>query len=352
MQLLKYICLFSLINLAFTPLAAFATVILQYHNVSEHTPPSTSISPQMFEKHIRYLQENNFNLISLPALADALKAGKSLPEKSVAITFDDGYVNILENAHPLLHKHKIPYTVFINPAFVGERGDHLSLAQIKAMQAQGVTFANHSWQHQHLVRHQKQESQQAWLARVLDDVDKTERWLEQNLGQSHKLFAYPYGEYTQTLAQQLTQKGYLSFGQHSGAVGPTSPRGFLPRFPAAGVYANLNSLSTKLLSLPFTLPPQNFAEPIYTARIPTLTLKLSIQDFKPEWVSCFVSGQGRTEVSWPEQDSFSVTAQSPLATGRSRYNCTAPSQTHPGRFYWYSQPWITPKSDGSWYQEK
>ena len=55
-------------------------VILVYHHVSTATPPSTSISPEDFEKHLHYLKENNFNVIALNQMAETLKAGEQLPD--------------------------------------------------------------------------------------------------------------------------------------------------------------------------------------------------------------------------------------------------------------------------------
>ena len=38
--------------------------------------------------------------------------------------------------------------------------------------------------------------------------------------------------------------------------------------------------------------------------------------------------------------SLTIQAQNAITAGRGRYNCTAPSHSQPGRFYWYSQLWI------------
>ena len=89
-------------------------VILVYHHVSTGTPPSTSISPEDFEKHLHYLKENNFNVIALNQMVETLKAGEQLPDKAVAITFDDGYISIYDTAFPMLQSYGFPFTLFLS----------------------------------------------------------------------------------------------------------------------------------------------------------------------------------------------------------------------------------------------
>ena len=80
-----------------TPNAA----ILLYHHVSSSTPASTSISPEAFKSHMEYLDAHH-TVVSLQDVVSAIQHNTTLPENAVAITFDDGYANILDNAHPIL----------------------------------------------------------------------------------------------------------------------------------------------------------------------------------------------------------------------------------------------------------
>ena len=89
-------------------------VILVYHHVSTNTPPSTSISPEDFRKHLDYLQKNDFSVIPLNQMLETLKAGRQLPDKAVAITFDDGYISIYDTAFPMLKTYGFPFTLFLS----------------------------------------------------------------------------------------------------------------------------------------------------------------------------------------------------------------------------------------------
>ena len=94
------------------PLTSFGAVILQYHHVSEHTPPSTTISPAQFELHMQFLKDNGFTVVPLNQIVDAIKNKQPMTEKWVAITFDDAFTDILENGTPILERYNFPYAIF------------------------------------------------------------------------------------------------------------------------------------------------------------------------------------------------------------------------------------------------
>ena len=90
-----------------------AAVVLQYHHISTETPASTSTSPEWFARHLNYLDEAGFDVVPLTELVEALRAGEPLPDKTAAITFDDGYLNNIERALPILEERGLPATVFM-----------------------------------------------------------------------------------------------------------------------------------------------------------------------------------------------------------------------------------------------
>lgn len=319
------------------------SVILLYHHVSDSTPKSTSVSPAVFAEHMAYLDKHH-EVIPLIKAINALQQGEALPEKSVVITFDDGYANILHNAHPILAKFGFPYTVFINPQEIGSNNQQLTWEQVTAMHNDGVTFANHTLDHLHML--DNSQTDKNWLARVWDNVEAAEESLSAKIGQSHKYLAYPFGEYNQALANQVSAKGYIGFGQHSGAIGPLSDFRALPRFPAAGPYANLATLKTKLNSLAMPVVDSSISNPEIPRGEPVapITLTISSEDVNLAQASCFFAGEAvKTQIT---ETQLTFTVDSPLPTGRSRVNCTAPSYTHPARYYWYSQPFFVADSNG------
>lgn len=326
-----------------TPNAA----ILLYHHVSSSTPASTSISPEAFKSHMEYLDAHH-TVVSLQDVVSAIQHNTTLPENAVAITFDDGYANILDNAHPILADLGFPYTVFINPDEIGVGPKQLTWEQVIAMHNDGVVFANHTLDHLHMLNGEQAMGERAWLEKVWQNVESAEKKIEDKLDISLKYLAYPFGEYNTALANKLKTEGYIGFGQHSGAVGPSSDMQALPRFPAAGPYANLATLKTKLNSLAMPVTQSSHKDPRMTARNLSSPISLTIDsdDVRLTQVNCFFGGDP-IETSL-EENVLTFTLDETLPVGRSRVNCTAPSNAQSGRYYWYSTPFFVADENGNY----
>ena len=326
-----------------TPNAA----ILLYHHVSSSTPASTSISPEAFKSHMEYLDAHH-TVVSLQDVVSAIQHNTTLPENAVAITFDDGYANILDNAHPILADLGFPYTVFINPDEIGVGPKQLTWEQVIAMHNDGVVFANHTLDHLHMLNGEQAMGERAWLEKVWQNVESAEKKIEDKLDISLKYLAYPFGEYNTALANKLKAEGYIGFGQHSGAVGPSSDMQALPRFPAAGPYANLATLKTKLNSLAMPVTQSSHKDPRMTTRNLSSSISLTIDsdDVRLTQVNCFFGGDP-IETSL-EENVLTFTLDETLPIGRSRVNCTAPSNAQSGRYYWYSTPFFVADENGNY----
>ena len=326
-----------------TPNAA----ILLYHHVSSSTPASTSISPEAFKSHMEYLDAHH-TVVSLQDVVSAIQHNTTLPENAVAITFDDGYANILDNAHPILADLGFPYIVFINPDEIGVGPKQLTWEQVIAMHNDGVVFANHTLDHLHMLNGEQAMGERAWLEKVWQNVESAEKKIEDKLDISLKYLAYPFGEYNTALANKLKAEGYIGFGQHSGAVGPSSDMQALPRFPAAGPYANLATLKTKLNSLAMPVTQSSHKDPRMTTRNLSSPISLTIDsdDVRLTQVNCFFGGDP-IETSL-EENVLTFTLDETLPIGRSRVNCTAPSNAQSGRYYWYSTPFFVADENGNY----
>jgi len=180
---------------------------------------------------------------------------------------------------------------------------------------------------------------------------KSEQIIKEKTGQNWRYFAYPYGEFTPAIQQWIEEYNFVGFSQQSGAVGLTSDLTIIPRFPASQPYDKLASLRDKLnsLSLAITLDQQH-QQTIYPVnKLTSVAFSVQSEDFNKGQLSCYVSGIGKQKVVWRGEDSFTIDFSAPLPTGRVRCNCTAPSISEPGRYYWYSKPWFILKEGGQWY---
>ncbi len=105
-NLSKYIFSLTLFIVAGWAPSASALVVLQYHHISDKTPKSTSTSTALFEAHLQYLEDNQFNVMDIRELRKLIKKKATPPDRTVIITFDDGYRSVYDNAYPLLKKRK------------------------------------------------------------------------------------------------------------------------------------------------------------------------------------------------------------------------------------------------------
>ncbi len=98
-----------------------APAILFYHKVYQRSVGRWGepvIGPDELERQVAYLSRE-FQPVSLSELAAALQDGRRIPERAVALTFDDGYRNNLRLAAPILRHYGVPATLFVVTGLVG-----------------------------------------------------------------------------------------------------------------------------------------------------------------------------------------------------------------------------------------
>ncbi len=251
-------------------------VIFMYHRFGESRYPSTNITLEQFEEQLEFFTKNNFSVLPLNEIVEALKQDKPLPDKSIAITIDDAYLSVYKEAYPRLKARGYPFTVFVATGVVDQGiPAYMDWAQMQEMQKHGAMFANHGQNHDYLVRKNKGESQEAWKERMVNDITGAQKRLEEKLGQAPALFAYPYGEYNLELRHIVQDLGYTAFGQHSGGVSSLNNRAALPRFPVAEAYGEMSAFRTKAFSLAMPVINQEPVDPVTTEKRPQLTVTLA-----------------------------------------------------------------------------
>lgn len=98
--------------------------ILTYHRVLNPETlryplqPGMYITPKTFDMQLRYLKEEA-NVVSLDSLASSIARGEKLPSKTIALTFDDGWVDTYTNAFPIIKEYDLPVTVLLPTAYIG-----------------------------------------------------------------------------------------------------------------------------------------------------------------------------------------------------------------------------------------
>lgn len=193
--------------------------ILMYHMIKEHTGgkfKGLRVAPEMFEKQIKYLVENGWHFLTMRELIDTKEM---LPEKSVAITFDDGYEDNYIYAFPILKKYNAKATIYLvvdrhdrewsskrkakNSGGELMREPKLTDAQVEEMIASGlVEIGSHTITHDNLT--------------CLDDAAKrmeivdSKASIEERFGVECVSFCYPFGLYDEKDRGLVKEAGYTN----------------------------------------------------------------------------------------------------------------------------------------------
>jgi peptidoglycan/xylan/chitin deacetylase (PgdA/CDA1 family) len=93
--------------------------VLAYNRIAEiespryaYYKPNVSATPEMFAKQMKYVSEH-FNVITLETLNAHIQNGNLLPQNSLLITFDDGYLDNYQHAFPVLRAYNLPAVMFL-----------------------------------------------------------------------------------------------------------------------------------------------------------------------------------------------------------------------------------------------
>jgi peptidoglycan/xylan/chitin deacetylase (PgdA/CDA1 family) len=101
-------------------------LVLAYHRVlpvaSEARYPFdielVSADPEQFDWQMAWLARN-FTVLPVSEIADRLQRGRPLPKGSVAVTFDDGFLDNYTHAYPVLRSRRVPACIFLSTGYVG-----------------------------------------------------------------------------------------------------------------------------------------------------------------------------------------------------------------------------------------
>ena len=185
--------------------------IVMYHSVlkDQKMDGKYVVSPTEFENDLIYLEEHGYTTIFLQELVDYVYTGAALPEKPVVITFDDGYRSSYELLFPLLQAYQMKAVVSIMVYMQDVSADNfLSWDMCREMADSGlVEIGSHAYSLHNLgdlggnfdpggingIQRDPEESDSAFEARVLGDIQKSHDRIAQEVGQPVTFFAYPFG---------------------------------------------------------------------------------------------------------------------------------------------------------------
>jgi peptidoglycan/xylan/chitin deacetylase (PgdA/CDA1 family) len=181
--------------------------ILTYHGVAETEvagDPWRGCSRRRLVRHLDWLERHDYSAVPLELALRPPSAGE---RRNVAITFDDGYRDMLEVALPELEARAVPASVFVITGRIGGRSDSvrdprplLSRSQILELHARGVLVGSHSHTHRRLSTLQEGE--------IWDEVAGSKARLEDLLQAPVHVFCYPHHDHDARVVAAVARAGY------------------------------------------------------------------------------------------------------------------------------------------------
>ncbi|MBL4694358.1 polysaccharide deacetylase family protein [Candidatus Gracilibacteria bacterium] len=174
--------------------------ILMYHYVREVDKVwdplgwNLSVSPELFERQMEYLQGSGYSSISM---GDFLLGHAD--ERSVVLTFDDGLSDFYATALPILEKYNFKASNAVISGFIGREG-HMNEDEIFEIMESGVEILSHSVYHKNLASLSD--------ADIRFEVSSSRDDLEERFGVNIRGFVYPSGKFDRRVMRILGEEGY------------------------------------------------------------------------------------------------------------------------------------------------
>ncbi len=189
--------------------------VLFYHKIG-YPPPGVKlrnlyVTPEAFSRQLRYLKLRGFRTLTCEEYFRMRRGERLYSDRTILITFDDGFQNLYTHAFPLLKKFGFTAVIFLVAGDVGKEvvwqdseekfpEKLLDWEEIGEMSEYGIDFQSHGYSHRLLT-----SLSPPLLRRELEESRKI---IEDKLGKAVKFFAYPYGVYSQQVKDALRKSGY------------------------------------------------------------------------------------------------------------------------------------------------
>ena len=193
--------------------------VLTYHGVIASRTQKDAVwfdcTAAEFEAQMAFLKAQGANVVTLEQLRRHLTLGEKLPDRAIALTFDDSYQGVYDFAAPVLARYGYPYAVFVHTDYVGSQKGRpkMSWDELRELDRSGlVTIGSHSRSHPADMGQLTQTQQD-------DELQGSKRVLEQELGRPVQFISYPNGKADAATFERTKAAGYtLGFMEEWGPV--------------------------------------------------------------------------------------------------------------------------------------
>jgi len=221
-------------------LPAFAVVtpeasvpILLYHRFGPTVADGMTIKTPVFAEHMKFLHDNGYKVIPLRQLVQWYQGkGPAPAAKSVVIVEDDAHKSVYSDMLPIIRKYRFPVTVFVYPSAISNAKYAMTWEQLRELKKTGLfDLQSHTYWHPNFKRERKKLQPADLDKLVMEQLTKSKRKLEQELGGPVDLLAWPFGIYDDHLLKKAQAAGYIStFSIERRHAGRREKMQILPRY--------------------------------------------------------------------------------------------------------------------------
>ncbi len=188
-------------ELEWNPGGQVTAPILLYHHVSDDGNGNRYyVTLDTFRAQMETLRDWGYTTITVTELVNVLIHGGDLPSRPVVITFDDGNVDVHQNAFPIMHELGFVGTMYIVANRLQSKY-FVDVEQIQVMADDGWEIGSHSMTHTDLTTDHS-------IANF--EIRQSMLTLEDATGEAVSSFAYPYGKTDDFLSTKVSEYGYSS----------------------------------------------------------------------------------------------------------------------------------------------
>ena len=217
-----------------------AVCVFEFHRVLPDTREEYIVSTNQLEQFLVELEKERFTPIRLDPFRRGLLEGGALPRRTALLTFDDGYVDNLQYALPILQRHRCPATFGIITGLVssnraartvwgtGPEPRMMTWDEVRALRDAGMDIASHSVTHPNLKKTTPEQRDR--------ELQASRAALGKELGAPPAALVYPGGRQDPAVREAAKRAGYrLAFLSSGGELHLTSFDSFaLPRIQVSG----------------------------------------------------------------------------------------------------------------------
>lgn len=182
--------------------------VLYYHSVQKNADNEVIITPQTLKYELQYIKDQGYTTLTMNELYNYLLHNSPIPNKSIVITFDDGYMDNYYNAFPILKDLNMKATIFCITSNL-DGSYYLSKEAINEMLNYGIDIESHTVNHLKL--------NQLTYSEQLRELQESKKNLESITGKEVYAVAYPFGAFNDDSIKAAKAAGYkLGFTTNRG----------------------------------------------------------------------------------------------------------------------------------------